>query len=104
MLTLSIVMSCAEPVSNLYRLHIDHLASRNILMAGIEVYLIRTRTGQLPEKLPESVPKDPFTGLDFRYEITEGGFTLSLPDKNVPKPDKRVPMQKSRPYEFKVKK
>lgn len=73
-------------------------------MAGIEVYLIRTRTGQLPEKLPESVPKDPFTGLDFRYEITEGGFTLSLPDKNVPKPDKRVPMQKSRPYEFKVKK
>lgn len=104
MLTFSIVIRCADTVSSLYRLHVGHTARYNILMAGIEVYLIRAQTGQLPEKLPEGVPKDPFTGKDFTYKITQDGFTLSLPDKNVPRPDKRVPRPKSRPYEFKVKK
>jgi len=104
MLTFSIVICCADTVSGVYRLHIDHIARYNILMTGMEVYLIRAQTGQLPAKLPEDVPKDPFTGRDFKYEITEDGFTLLLPDKNVPGADKRVPRQKSRAYEFKVKK
>ena len=94
-LTLSIIIQCAEAVANLYKLHVDLVALLNVLMTGIEVYLIDAETGQLPEKLPEGVPKDPFTGRDFTYKITEEGFVLSLPDKNIPE-------QKHRPYEFKV--
>jgi len=97
LLTLSIIIQCAEAVANLYKLHINHVALLNALKTGIEVYLIEVETGQLPEKLPEGAPKDPFTGRDFAYEITEEGFTLSLPDKNIPE-------QRQRPYEFKVQK
>ena len=94
-LTLSIIIQCAEAVANLYKLHVDHVALLNVLMTGIDVYLIKAKTGQLPEKLPEGVLKDPFTGRDFAYEITEEGFMLSLPDKNIPE-------HRRRPYEFKV--
>jgi len=97
LLTLYIVNHSDEVVASLYRLHVDHVALINVLMTGIEVYLTEAETGQLPEKLPEGVPKDPFTGRDFAYEITEEGFTLSLPDKNIPE-------QRQRPYEFKVPK
>jgi len=97
LLTLYIVNRSDEVVASLYRLYVDHVALLNVLMTGIEVYLTEAETGQLPEKLPEGVPKDPFTGRDFAYEITEEGFTLSLPDKNIPE-------QRQRPYEFKVQK
>jgi len=30
----------------------------------------------LPEKLPVYLPKDPYTGKDFEYEITNEGFVL----------------------------
>ena len=95
LLTQSIVMACVEQVLRIYNVHVRYTANSNALMAGIEVYLIMAKTGQLPEKLPEGVPKDPFTGRDFKYEITEDGFMLSLPDENIPE-------QKHRPYEFKV--
>jgi len=97
LLTLSIITACAEQVLRIYNVHVPYTAHFNALVAGIEVYLIRAQTGQLPEKLPEGVPKDPFTGRDFTYEITEEGFVLALPDENIPR-------HKSRPYEFKVKK
>ena len=97
LLTQSIVMACAEQVLRIYNVHVPYRAYFNTLVAGIEVYLIMAKTGELPEKLPEGVPKDPFTGRDFKYEITEDGFMLSLPDENIPE-------QKHRPYEFKVKK
>ena len=97
MLTFSIVIHCADVGSALYELSVNHLASYNIIIAGIEVYLIRAQTGKLPEKLPEGVPKDPYTGNNFKYEITEDGFKLSLPDKDLQK-------KKFRLHEFKVKK
>jgi len=95
LLTLSVVMFSVEP-SAIYNVHVRRTAHSNALIAGIEVHLVKAKTGQLPEKLPEGVPKDPFTGKDFAYEITEEGFVLSLSDKNIPG-------QKLRAYEFKVK-
>jgi len=96
LLIFSIRTACAEQVLKIYDVHVLYIADFNALMTGIEVYLTKAKTGQLPEKLPEGVPKDPFTGRDFTYEIKEDGFVLSLPDENIPK-------QKHRPYEFKVK-
>ena len=33
-------------------------------------------TGALPEALPDHMPKDPFSGRDFEYEVTADGFLL----------------------------
>jgi hypothetical protein len=55
---------------------VEHTARVNGTKAAVEVYLLRARTGKLPEKLPEHLPKDPFTAQDFKYEITDEGFVL----------------------------
>ena len=65
-------------------------------MAGIDIYLVRAKTGKLPEALPEGLRTDPFTGKDFLYEITKDGFRLTSPDKDIPK-------QRQYSYEFRIK-
>ena len=56
--------------------HTAQMAQINCTRAAVELYLILTKTGQLPEELPDNLPKDPYTGRDFLYEITEDGFVL----------------------------
>jgi hypothetical protein len=68
----------------------------NAVRAAIEVYITKAQTGQLPEKLPEGLPKDLFSGKDFRYEKTADGFTLRCRGKDL---DKNETYQ----YKFKVK-
>ena len=63
-------------VDEMYPRLIGHAALCNGLGAAFEIYLIVAETGRLPEKLPEYLPKDPFTGRDFVYEITDEGFAL----------------------------
>jgi len=71
------------------RAFIDHEAHVNGTKAAVEVYLILAKTGKLPEKLPEHLPKNPFTGQDFEYEITDEGFVIRcesnefLPEKEI---------------------
>jgi len=96
MLTLSIVMACADQVSRAYQLQIRQRAFFNALMAGIEIYLIKANTGQLPEMLPPDLPKDPFSGKDFDYNVTEEGFILRCRARSV---NYRNVQQ----YEFKVR-
>lgn len=60
----------------LYPFQIEHVAHADGIKAAVEVYLVVAKTGQLPEKLPSHLPKDPFTGQDFGYEITDEGFAL----------------------------
>ena len=43
---------------------------------AIAIYLIKATTGQLPETLPEGLPKDPYSGEDFEYRPSEKGFIL----------------------------
>jgi hypothetical protein len=92
-----LISSCAAQVLKFYNLAVELTADINALGTAIEIYQRRCNDGQLPKVLPEGVPKDPFTGRDFVYEITEDGFVLSLPDEKIPE-------QMHRPYEFKVKK
>ena len=65
-----------EQIDEHYNLKVRNTAQFNALKAAIEIYLIRAKTGQLPEALPAGLPKDPYSGQDFGYEITEEGFTF----------------------------
>lgn len=60
-------------------------AHANAIKAGIEVLLDRARTGQFADTLPAGLPKDPFSGEDFKYEKTKDGFILSCPGKDLGK-------------------
>jgi hypothetical protein len=69
----------------------------NAVIAGIEIYIIRAKTGKLPDELPAGLPKDMFSGKDFLYEKADAGFILNGQGKDL---DKDI-VQK---YEFKVAK
>ncbi len=57
------------------RLAYPHARVRAV-QAAIALYLIKAKTGQLPQTLPADLPKDPHTGKDFEYQATEKGFLL----------------------------
>jgi len=69
----------------------------NATRAAIEIYIIKAKTGRLPEKLPADLPRDLFSGEDFEYEKTKDGFLLRCRGKDL---DKNETYQ----YEFKVAK
>jgi len=69
----------------------------NAVRAAIEIYIQKAKTGQLPDILPNDLPKDLFSGKDFKYEKTTDGFTLHCRGKDLDK-------NETYKYEFKVKK
>jgi hypothetical protein len=71
--------------------------SLNAVVAAIDIYIQKAKTGQLPNELPEGLPKDLFSGKDFIYEKTDAGFILRCRGKDL---DKDIFHE----YEFKVKK
>ena len=48
----------------------------NAYEAAVKIYLLRAPTGRLPQKLPDRLPKDPITGENFKYKVTDDGFVL----------------------------
>lgn len=68
----------------------------NAIGTAVAVYLIKAKTGKLPDKLPEGLPKDLFSGKNFEYEKTEDDFILRCQDKDLLK-------DKIHEYKFKVK-
>lgn len=92
-----VIMACAEHVLKLYSLHVGDTARLNALMLALEIYYVRAKTDKLPEILPKGLPKDPYSGKDFDYEITKDGFILRCRVKPI---DEREVRQ----FEFKVKK
>ncbi|MHC4325983.1 MAG: hypothetical protein ACYSUX_17065 [Planctomycetota bacterium] len=69
-------ISNSGTVDDVFNIKVRNTAQFNALKAAIEIYLIKARTGQLPDTLPDGLPKDPYSGQDFGYEITEEGFTF----------------------------
>jgi hypothetical protein len=59
-----------------YSLAVRNAAARDAVKTAVEVYLINAQTGRLPETLPPYTAKDPYSGQEFEYEITKGGFVL----------------------------
>lgn len=68
----------------------------NAIKAAVELYIIRAKTGKLPEELPADLPKDLFSNKPFLYEKTADGFILRCQGKDLSK-------DKTYEYEFKTK-
>jgi hypothetical protein len=69
----------------------------NAIRAAVDIYMVKAKTGRLPEKLPAGLPEDLFSGKDFEYQKNKGGFVLRCRAKDL---DKDEIYQ----YEFKVAK
>ena len=69
----------------------------NALKTAIEIYMIKAKTGKLPDALPAGLPGDLFSGKPFQYEKTADGFILRCQGKDLSK-------NEIYKYEFKVKK
>ena len=91
-----IIINMKEMINRQYPAYVEHQAYINGVKAAVEVYLIVAKTGQLPEKLPDGLPKDPSTGRDFIYEITDEGFALRCQDE-------KFLSRQSEKLEFKIK-
>lgn len=59
-----------------YALSVRIAAEFALTQVAIELYDLVDQTGNLPEVLPDYLPKDPFSGTPFEYEITSEGFIL----------------------------
>lgn len=86
-------MNMEVTIDRSYSFYVEHEARVNGTKAGVEVYLILAKTGRLPEKLPDYLPKDPSTGQDFGYEITDEGFVLRCQSKEFLKHDIRLSLE-----------
>ena len=69
----------------------------NAIKAAIDIYILKAKTGRLPEKLPAGLPKDLFSGKDFEYERNKDGFVLRCRGRNLDRDEIHQ-------YEFKVPK
>jgi len=81
----------------IYTLSIRLNTHSNALKRAIEIYIIKAKTGKLPDALPAGLPGDLFSGKSFQYEKTADGFVLHCQGKEL----SRNEIYK---YEFKVKK
>lgn len=64
-------------------IYVQGITVFNATRAAIEIYLVKAETGQLPETLPADLPKDPFSGQDFGYIVTDDGFSLSFDPEDI---------------------
>ncbi len=85
------------PLGKIYDIAVRRKTHSNAIKAAIEIYIIKAKTGKLPDALPADLPRDLFSGKDFKYEKTRDGFVLHCQGKDLGK-------NKIYEYEFKVKK
>jgi len=93
----TLTAACAPPWQRIYVQSIGLETRSNAIKTAIEIYIIKAKTGKLPEALPAGLPGDLFSGKPFQYEKTTDGFILRCQGKDLAKDE----IYK---YEFKVKK
>ncbi len=59
-----------------YIAQVRYDARRAAFSVALELYLEKAKTGQLPERVPDGLPKDPYSNEDFIYIVAEDGFVL----------------------------
>ncbi|MBN1795880.1 MAG: hypothetical protein JW804_04345 [Sedimentisphaerales bacterium] len=91
-----LTMVLAPAIQRIYNHDIKIRTFSNALRTALEIYIIKTQTGHLPEELPAGMPKDLFSGEDFEYEKKADGFVLRCKKPDLMKDETYV-------YEFKVK-
>jgi hypothetical protein len=82
-------------VQKIFSLATRYKTHNNVIMAAIELYMIKAKTGKLPDVLPAGLPGDLFSDKPFIYEKTPEGFTLRCQGKELSKDEP--------PYEYKFK-
>ncbi|MDH4240738.1 MAG: hypothetical protein OEW48_14355 [Phycisphaerae bacterium] len=80
-----------------YNLSSNAHAINNATRTAVDIYIIKAKTGKLPDGLPADSPKDPFSGKDFEYEVTKNSFVLHCQAEDLEK-------NEIHQYEFKVSK
>jgi len=75
----------APGLAKVYSHQVRAEANANATQAAVDIFIIRAKTGELPEELPADLPKDPFSGRDFEYERTDEGFVLRCRGKDLVK-------------------
>ncbi|MHC4556320.1 MAG: hypothetical protein ACYTFW_03905 [Planctomycetota bacterium] len=94
----AILAATLAPAANkVYTVGTKNMTFFNAIKAAVDVYIIKAKTGRLPEKLPAGLPQDLFSGKDFEYERSKTGFVLRCRGKDM---DRNETYQ----YEFKVPK
>jgi hypothetical protein len=72
-------------VTKISTLEIKVLTNVNALKAAIDIYIAKVKTGGLPDTLPAGLPRDLYSGKDFKYEKTKDGFVLLCQGKDLDK-------------------
>ena len=93
----TLTAALAPAVYKIYSQEVRAKTHSNALRTAVDIYIIKAKTGQLPDRLPAGSLKDLFSGEDFEYEKTKVGFIFRCRGKDLEKDE--VPQ-----YEFKVKK
>jgi hypothetical protein len=93
----TLTAACSPTWLRIYTLSIRLRTHSNAIKAAIEIYIIKAKTGKMPDALPADLPPDLFSGKTFQYEKTKDGFVLRCQSKDLDK-------DKAYEYEFKVKK
>lgn len=57
----------------------------NVLRNGLELFIIKARTGAFPDRLPSTAPLDQFSGKAFQYSKSNKGFTLKCQAEDLDK-------------------
>ncbi len=76
-------------MAKMYNTQVRHQADLHALQAAIDVYLAKAATGRVPGTLPAASPRDPYTGGQFKYEVTANGFVLRSGAKDLDKNEVR---------------
>ncbi|MHC4426217.1 MAG: hypothetical protein ACYSYV_08985 [Planctomycetota bacterium] len=84
-------------VARVHTLGIKNLTFFNAITVAIDMYIVKAKTGRLPDTLPAGLPRDLFSGKDFEYEKTKDGFILRCRGKDLDKDEIFK-------YEFKIPK
>jgi len=82
----------------IYSIEIRTKTISNSIRTAVEIYMIKAKSGKLPDALPDGLPGDLFSGTDFKYEKTADGFALRCQGEEFQTGRMR------RMLEFKVKK
>ncbi len=75
------------PAVGNYRSMIKQQTNFNALKTAIDLYIVKARTGQLPDTLPADSPPDMFSGKPFEYTKTDDGFVLRCRVREHPNKD-----------------
>jgi hypothetical protein len=89
-----LAVQLAPAASKIFSLITRFGTHNNAIKTAIELYMIKAKTGKLPDTLPADLPGDLFSGKPFQYEKTAEGFILCYQGKDLDKKD---------PYEYKFK-